>query len=171
MPKSTCQTSPRSGTGSVLLLVQRAERSRGQGGEIIVRQIIRHGNTFDDGASKLLTLLFRELLELAENLGDCLCHVPNIHKPNQRSKRGPLPSGEGTKGHQLALVRYSHSAPVATTSRQPPDAGADQARAVIPPDALCWDGDHDCRPAASNNGSPPSLQVKFPLFIPACVFA
>src|ERR1035438_5210590 len=86
MPKSTCQTSPRSGTRSVLLLIQRAERSRSQRREIVIRQIIRHGNTFDDGASKLLTLLFRELLDFAKNLDDCLCHVLNIHRRKDLSK-------------------------------------------------------------------------------------
>src|SRR5208337_1408480 len=67
----------RSGTRSVLLVIQRPERSRSESREIVIRQIIRHGNTFDDGSSKLLTLLFRELLELAKNLGGCLCHVLN----------------------------------------------------------------------------------------------
>ena len=72
----------------VLLVVQSANRSRCQGREIVIRQIIRHGNTFDDHAPKLLTLRFRKLLELTKNLGDCLCHVLNIHKGEELSKRG-----------------------------------------------------------------------------------
>ena len=77
-----------SGTRSVLLLIQRAERSRGQSPEIVIRQIIRHGDAFNDGASKLLTLLFRESLDLAKNLGDCLCHVLNIQGRKEMRKRG-----------------------------------------------------------------------------------
>ena len=79
----------------ILLLIQRTERSRSQSREIIIRQIIRHGNTFDDLASKLLTLLFRELLELAKNLGDCLCHVLNIHGQKElRKRRGTNKGGQ-----------------------------------------------------------------------------
>ena len=71
----------------VLLLIQCAERCRSQSREIIIRQIIRHRNAFDDYASKLLALLFRDLLEFAKNLGDCLCHVLNIHGRNEARKR------------------------------------------------------------------------------------
>jgi hypothetical protein len=92
MPKSTCQTSPRSGTGTVLLFVQRAERVRRQSREIVIRQIVRHGDTFDDGVSKLLTLRFGELLEFAKNLGDSLCHALNIPSRAELSKRGDLHS-------------------------------------------------------------------------------
>src|SRR5579863_10453232 len=87
MPKSTCHTSPRSGTRGVLLVVQRPEGSSSQSREIVIRQIIRHGNPLDDGAPKLMALLFRELLELAKNLGDCLCHVLNIHRRKEVGKR------------------------------------------------------------------------------------
>ena len=76
----------RSGTRSLLLLIQCPERSGSQSREIVICQIIRHGNTLDDGASKLLTLFFRKLLELAKNLHDCLCHVLNIHRQKELSK-------------------------------------------------------------------------------------
>ena len=79
----------------VLLLIQCAERSRSQSREIVIRQIIRHGNTFDDHTPKLLTLFFRELLELAKNLGDCLCHVLNIHgRTDLRKCRGTNKGGQ-----------------------------------------------------------------------------
>ena len=71
----------------VLLLIQCAERRRGQSREIVVRQIIRHGNPFNDGMSKLLTLRFRELLDLAKYLGDCLCHALNIQGRKELRKR------------------------------------------------------------------------------------
>ncbi len=71
----------------VLLLVQRAERSRSQSGEIVIRQILRHGNLFDNGVPKLLPLLFRELRDLAKYLGDCLCHVLNIQGREELRKR------------------------------------------------------------------------------------
>ena len=93
MPKSTCQTSPRSGTRTALLLVQRAKRIRRQSREIVIRQIVRHGNTFDDGVAKLLTLLFREPLDLAKNLDDSLCHALNIHPRKALSKRGTKTGG------------------------------------------------------------------------------
>jgi len=70
-----------------LLLIQRAERRRSQSREIVLRQIIRHGNLFDNGVPKLLPLLFRELLHLAKNLGDCLCHVLNIHGRKELRRR------------------------------------------------------------------------------------
>jgi hypothetical protein len=42
-----------------------------------------------------LTLLFRELLELAKNLGDCLCHVLNIHGQKElRKRRGTNKGGQ-----------------------------------------------------------------------------
>jgi hypothetical protein len=42
-----------------------------------------------------LTLLFRELLELAKDLGDCLCHVLNIHRRKELSKcRGATKGGQ-----------------------------------------------------------------------------
>lgn len=40
MPKSTCQTSPRSGTLSVLLLVELPERSGGERSEIVVSEVV-----------------------------------------------------------------------------------------------------------------------------------
>jgi hypothetical protein len=36
----------------------------------------------------LLTLRIREVLDLAKNLGDCLCHVLNIHARKELRKRG-----------------------------------------------------------------------------------
>ena len=72
----------------ILLVIQRAERRRGQSREIVISQIIRHRNPFDDGASKLLTLRIREVLDLAKNLGDCLCHVLNIQGRKEMRKRG-----------------------------------------------------------------------------------
>jgi mRNA interferase MazF len=103
MPKSTGHTSPRSGTRTVLLLVQRAERIRGQSREIVIRQIVRQGNTFDDGMSKLLTLRFGEPLDLAKSLDDSLCHALNIHGRKEMSKWGtktggvPIPLGKPAK--------------------------------------------------------------------------
>ena len=73
--------------GMVLLLIERTERRRSQSREIVIRQVLRHGNLFDNGASKLLALLFRELLDLAKNLGDCLCHVLNIPGRKELRKR------------------------------------------------------------------------------------
>src|SRR6266508_1979847 len=78
MPKSTCHTSPRSGTPSVLLLVERAEGLRGQRGKIVVRQVVGHGDTLDDGASKLPALRVGELCNLVEDVGDSLRHGRNI---------------------------------------------------------------------------------------------
>lgn len=86
----------------VLLLIQCAERSRRQSREIVLRQIIRHGNLFYNGASKLLPLLIRELLELAKNLGDCLCHVLNIHRRKELRKQ---PTVAGTFYGQAVLQR------------------------------------------------------------------
>jgi len=71
----------------VLLFIQCAERRRSQSGEIVLRQIIRHGNLFDNGVPKLLPLLFREPFDLAKYLGDCLCHVLNIHGRKELRKR------------------------------------------------------------------------------------
>ena len=79
----------------ILLLIQCAERSRSQSREIVVRQVLGHGNLFDNGASKLLALLFREVLDLAKNLGDCLCHVLNIHgREELRKRRGTNKGGQ-----------------------------------------------------------------------------
>jgi len=89
MPKSTCHTSPRSGTRGVLLLIQRAERSRSQSREIVICQVIRYGNTFDNCAPNLPALRLGELLERANNLGDSLCHRPNIHGSNELGKQLP----------------------------------------------------------------------------------
>ena len=71
----------------VLLLIQCAERSRSQGREIVLRQILGHGDIFHNGVSKLLTLPFREPLDLAKNLGDRLCHVLNLHGRKERRNR------------------------------------------------------------------------------------
>ena len=73
----------------VLLLIQRAEGIRRQSRKIVIRQVIRHRNTFDDHAPKMLTLRFRKLLELAKNLGDCSCHALSIHGPPELSKGEP----------------------------------------------------------------------------------
>jgi hypothetical protein len=40
-----------------------------------------------------LTLLFREMLDLAKNLGDCLCHVLNIQGRKELRKRGTTNKG------------------------------------------------------------------------------
>ncbi|MDQ6631860.1 MAG: hypothetical protein M3Y82_08885 [Verrucomicrobiota bacterium] len=80
MPKSTCHTSPRSGTAGILLFVKCPERRRSKHSKIIVRQIVGHRNALDNGAPKFFTLKVRKLLELAENLGDRLCHGSKIRK-------------------------------------------------------------------------------------------
>src|SRR6267378_8186447 len=74
IPKSTCHTSPRSGTPSALLLIKTAERSRRESREIVVCKIIRHRDAFDNRAAEVPTLSFRELLELAQDMSNRLCH-------------------------------------------------------------------------------------------------
>ena len=48
MPKSTCQTSPRLGSMR-FLLIQHPEGLGSKGCEVIVTQIIAHGDGFSDG--------------------------------------------------------------------------------------------------------------------------
>jgi hypothetical protein len=86
MPKSPRHTSPRSGTRRFLLLIQRAERSGGEGRKIVVCQVIGQGNALDYYASKLLPLLFGEPLELVENLSHCLRHAGNIRSYEELGK-------------------------------------------------------------------------------------
>jgi hypothetical protein len=56
-----------------------------------------------------LLLRFRELLDLAENLGDCLCHVLNLHgRKELRKRRGR--NGCRTKIFRSSVGRRSSAA-------------------------------------------------------------
>src|SRR5260221_6893358 len=78
MPKSTCQTSPRSGTLRVLLCIERAEHFGCQGGEILVRQVVGHRNALHNGAAQFDALRGRQLLDLSEDVGNGLSHGGNL---------------------------------------------------------------------------------------------
>ena len=78
MPKSTCQTSPRSGTLR-LLLVERPEHPGCQGGKIVVRQIVGHRHSLNDGAAQPGTLRNRELLDLGEDLSNGLSYIGSLN--------------------------------------------------------------------------------------------
>jgi hypothetical protein len=73
MPKSTCQTSPRSGTPR-FLLIQRAEGIRSEGREIIVREVVRHWDVLDDLTAEFDTLCLREVSDLVNDVCDSGCH-------------------------------------------------------------------------------------------------
>jgi hypothetical protein len=64
MPKSTCHTSPRSGTCS-LLLIQRTEGRRGQRGKVRVGQVVRHGHALADALAQFRLLGAGKPLNLA----------------------------------------------------------------------------------------------------------
>src|SRR5271165_6200475 len=74
IPKSTCHTSPRSGTFRVLFLVQSPEHIRGQHGDVFVRQVVGHWNPLGNGSTQLDALRWRKLLNLREDIGDGLGH-------------------------------------------------------------------------------------------------
>ncbi len=68
-PKSTCQTSPRSGTPR-FLLVQRVKGSCSKGGKIVVGQVVGHGRVLDDMATELDPLRKREMLYFVDDVGN-----------------------------------------------------------------------------------------------------
>ncbi len=85
-PKSTCQTSPRSGTSVALLLIERPERFRSQSCKVFIGQVIGHRDALHDGSSNLSTLRIRKPLDLAENMGNRLRHGFKIaNRPNRSS--------------------------------------------------------------------------------------
>src|SRR5687767_6628678 len=79
MPKSTCDTSPRSGTrGALLFLVERSKHVRRQRSEVVVGQIFRHWDTFDDGSAQLDALRRRKFFDLGENVSNGLRHGTSL---------------------------------------------------------------------------------------------
>jgi len=92
-PKSTCQTSPRSGTPSFLPF-QGAERRCRQGGKIIVGQVVGHGSVLDNMATQLNALGGRELLDLVNDTGNCGCYGANVSK--RRRATSTLSSANGS---------------------------------------------------------------------------
>lgn len=110
MPKSTCHTSPRLGTPSVLLLIQRAECGRSERPKILIRQIVRNRDALNDGVAQLAALGFGEPLNLPENMSNCLCHdsrIRDVRMPSKRTTRlARLANAEKEKGSTHILWRF-----------------------------------------------------------------
>ncbi|MDQ3622144.1 MAG: hypothetical protein M3463_06605 [Verrucomicrobiota bacterium] len=92
IPKSTCQTSPRSGTLSVLLLVEPLEHFGSERGKVVVREIVRHWNALNDGTAQLDALRRRELLDLGEDVSNSLGHGRSLFAGALRGKRAKSPN-------------------------------------------------------------------------------
>src|ERR1044072_8948693 len=89
MPKSTCQTSPRSGTPG-LLVVEVAEGSSGERGKIVVGQVFGHGNALTNLLTQLDLLARRQALHFIQDLNHRLSHGHKIIKSAASDKRARL---------------------------------------------------------------------------------
>ncbi len=74
MPKSTCQTSPRLGSMG-LFFVKGSKGCRCESGEIIVGEIVAHGNRFRHGMVQLQLFSDRKLFDDIEKLKNGGAHV------------------------------------------------------------------------------------------------
>lgn len=77
-PKSTCQTSPRSGTAAFLLFVQSTERGSRQRCKVFVGQILRHRNVFGNSEAKFPLFGSGQFCRLMQQVSDSLRHAGNL---------------------------------------------------------------------------------------------